>query len=73
MNIEKLPISEAIDSLTPELKAQFDDLRQRPHLQDASDAEIFLMLWVLGYINFVFDGAIEFDHAELANILNFGK
>jgi hypothetical protein len=70
MNLYALPIGQAIDGLSPELRAWFDALCDSPHLADATTGEIFAMVYVLGYLGSVLSGDLPFDRGMLYQVLN---
>ncbi|MDT8896775.1 hypothetical protein QYE77_00735 [Thermanaerothrix sp. 4228-RoL] len=72
MNLWNLPIEQALEAMPPEQRQWFEQYREAPHLADASDAEIFMMIFVIGYLRMVLDGKIPFSHEALRDVLNFG-
>lgn len=70
MNLYALPIGQAIDRLSPELRAWFDNLCASPHLADATTGEIFAMVYAFGYLGSVLSGDLPFDRDKLYQVLN---
>lgn len=73
MRYGNLPLEEALNRLSADERAAFEQLCNQPHLLDMTQEELFAAVYTCFYLLRLLAGAIDFDRTEFRSLVRMDE